>query len=63
MFEVWAKRKEEPKWEFVTNFENVNSSASMLDALDTEGYDEAIVLYDNKYIMIKVYEKGKVLRK
>lgn len=63
MFEVWGKREGQPNWEFVTSFENVNSSASKLDALDNEGYNEAIVLCDNKYVMIKVYEKGKVLRR
>ena len=63
MFEMWAKRKESDKYEYVMSFEDKNAVFSMLDMLNTGEYDEAIIIQDKHYVMMKIYEKGKVLRK
>lgn len=63
MFEMWAKRKESDKFEYVMSFEEKKSIFSMLEMLDNGEYDEAIILRDKFYVMMKIYEKGKVLRK
>lgn len=63
MFEVWAKRKESDKFEFICSYEDKNKNYYMLDILDTGEYDEAIILRDKGCIMMKIYDKGKVLKK
>lgn len=63
MFEVWAKRKESDKYEYIMSFEDGNSVYSMLDVLDNGEFDEAIILQDKHYVLMKIYDKGKVLRK
>jgi hypothetical protein len=63
MFEMWAKRKESDKYEYITRFEDGNSIYSMLDVLDNGEFDEAIIMQDKHYVLMKIYEKGKVLKK
>lgn len=63
MFEMWAKRKESDKYEYVMSFEDKNAIFSMLDMLDNGDYEEAIIMQDKHYVLMKIYEKGKVLRK
>ena len=63
MFEMWAKRKESDKYEYVMSFEEKKSIFSMLEMLDNGEYEEAIIMQDKNYVMMKIYEKGKVLRK
>lgn len=63
MFEMWAKRKENEKYEYVMSFEDKNAIFSMLDVLDDGEFEEAIIMEDKHYVMMKIYEKGKVLRK
>ena len=63
MFEMWAKRKESDKYEYVMSFEDKNAVFSMLDMLNTGEYDEAIIMQDKHYVLMKIYEKGKVLKK
>lgn len=63
MFEMWAKRKESEKYEYVMSFEDKNAVFSMLDMLNTGEYDEAIIMQDKHYVLMKIYEKGKVLKK
>lgn len=63
MFEVWAKRKASDKYEYVMSFEDGKSVYSMLDVLDNGEFDEAIIMQDKHYVLMKIYEKEKVLRK
>lgn len=65
MFEVWAKRKDTGKYEFICSYQDYENEKhnSMLDELDNGEYDEAIILRDKFYVMMKIYEKGKVLKK
>ena len=63
MFEMWDKRKESDRYEYVMSFEDRNSIYSMLDVLDNGEFDEAIIMQDKHYVLMKIYEKGKVLRK
>ena len=63
MFEMWAKRKESDKYEYVMSFEEKKSIFSMLEMLDNGEYEEAIIMQDKNYVLMKIYEKGKVLRK
>lgn len=63
MFEMWAKRKESEKYEYIMSFEDRNAIFSMLDVLDNGEFDEAIIMQDKHYVMMKIYEKRKVLRK
>ena len=63
MFEMWAKRKESDKYEYVMSFEDKKSIYSMLDMLDNGEYNEAIILQDKHYVLMKIYDKGKVLKK
>ena len=63
MFEVWAKRKDTGQYEFIDGYEDGNRNQFMLDMLNNGEYDEAIVLKDKSYILMKIYEKGKVLKK
>ena len=46
MFEMWAKRKESDKYEYIMSFEDGNSVYSMLDVLDNGEFDEAIIMQD-----------------
>ena len=65
MFEVWAKRKDTGQYEFICSYQDYENEKhySMLDMLDNGEYDEAIILRDKFYVLMKIYEKGKVLRK
>lgn len=65
MFELWAKRKDTGQYELICSYQDYENQKhnSMLDELDTGEYDEAIILRDKFYVMMKIYEKGKVLRK
>ena len=65
MFEVWAKRKDTGQYEFICSYQDYENQKhdSMLDMLDTGEYEEAIILRDKFYVLMKIYEKGKVLRK
>lgn len=65
MFEVWAKRKDTGQYEFICSYQDYENQKhnSMLDELDTGEYDEAIILRDKFYVMMKIYEKSKVLKK
>ena len=63
MFEMWAKRKESDKYEYVMSFEEKKSIFSMLEMLDNGEYEEAIIMQDKNYVLMKIYEKGKVLKK
>jgi hypothetical protein len=60
---MWAKRKESDKYEYVMSFEDKNAIFSMLDVLDNGEFEEAIIMEDKHYVMMKIYEKEKVLRK
>jgi hypothetical protein len=65
MFEVWAKRKDTGEYEFICSYQDYENKKhySMLDMLDNGEYEEAIILRDKFYVMMKIYEKGKVLKK
>ena len=65
MFEVWAKRRDTGKYEFICEYDELEKEKkySILDLIDSEVYEEAIILQDKNYVMMKIYEKGKVLRK
>ena len=63
MFEMWAKRKDTGKYEFICGYEDKNKNQSMLDMLNNGEYDEAIILQDKNYVLMKIYEKVKVLKK
>ena len=60
---MWAKRKESDKYEYVMSFEDRNAIFSMLDVLDNGEFEEAIIMQDKHYVLMKIYEKGKVLKK
>ena len=65
MFELWAKRVGASDYEFVCSYQDYENQKhySMLDMLDNGEYDEAIILRDKFYVLMKIYKKGKVLRK
>ena len=65
MFEVWGKRKDTGKYEYICGYEDFerDKSYSMLDLIDSSIYEEAIILKDKNYYMMKIYEKSKVLKK
>ncbi len=65
MFEVWAKRKDTGQYEFICSYQDYENEKhySMLDMLDNGEYEEAIIMEDKHYVLMKIYEKGKVLRK
>ena len=65
MFEVWAKRKDTRQYEFICSYQDYENEKhySMLDMLDNGEYDEAIILRDKFYVLMKIYEKSKVLKK
>lgn len=65
MFEVWAKRKDTGQYEFICSYQDYENEKhySMLDMLDNGEYEEAIILRDKFYVLMKIYEKGKVLKK
>ena len=65
MFEVWAKRKDDGKYEFICRYDDSESKRNytVLDMLNNGEYEEAIILQDKNYVLMKIYEKGKVLRK
>lgn len=65
MFEVWAKRKDTGQYEFICSYQDYENEKhySMLDMLDNGEYDEAIILRDKFYVLMKIYEKSKVLKK
>ena len=65
MFEVWAKRKDTRQYEFICSYQDYEKEKhySMLDMLDNGEYEEAIILRDKFYVMMKIYDKSKVLKK
>ena len=48
MFEVWAKRKDTGKYEFICSYQDYEKEKHnyMLDMLDNGEYEEAIILRD-----------------
>jgi galactose-1-phosphate uridylyltransferase len=65
MFELWAKRKDTGQYELICSYQDYENEKhnSMLDELDNGEYEEAIILRDKFYVLMKIYEKGKVLKK
>ncbi len=65
MFELWAKRKDTGQYEFICGYEDDEKYKhnSLLDMLNTGDYDEAIIMQDKHYVLMKIYEKSKVLKK
>lgn len=61
MFEVWARRVNSDRYEFICSYKDYENKHhySMLDMLDTGEYDEAIILRDKMYVLMKIYNKDK----
>ena len=65
MFEVWGKRRDTGQYEFICGYDDLekNRNYSTLDLLDASVYEEAIILQNKQCVMMKIYEKQKVLKK
>ena len=61
MFEVWAKRIGASDYEFVCSYQDYENQKhySMLDMLDNGEYQEAIILRDHMYVLMKIYNTEK----
>ena len=64
MYNLYARKREQPNFEYINTFENVNQKYSMIDELDKEIYKEAIVVSENGCEMyVEFPEKEKTLKK
>ena len=63
MYNLYARKREKPEFEYITTFENKEQKYSEVDSLDESIYQEAIVVSENGCELYVEFNKPKVLRK
>ena len=66
MYNLYAKKREKPQFEYITTFNNQQEKYSEINKLDHSIYQEAIVVSEQgcelyvEFEKPKVYKKGKI---
>ena len=63
MYNLYAKKREKPQFEYITTFENKEQKYSEVDKLDPNTYQEAIVVSEEGCELYVEFEKPKVYRR
>jgi hypothetical protein len=63
MYNLYARKREKPEFEYITTFENKEQKYSEVDSLDESIYQEAIVVSENGCELYVEFQKPKVLKK
>lgn len=63
MYNLWARKREKPDFEYITTFENIEQKYSMVDSLDESIYQEAIVISERGCELYVEFPKPMVLKK
>jgi hypothetical protein len=63
MYNLYARKREKPNFEYITTFEKKEQKYSEVDKLDETIYQEAIVVSDQGCEMYVEFQKPKNLRK
>ena len=62
MFELWAKKRRYPKYEYITSFEHEEQKYYMIDQLDRSIYSEAMIIKNQQCTMYREFEEPMVRR-
>ena len=63
MYVLWARKREKPDFEFITEFNNKQQQYYLIDELDKSIYKEAIIVSEEGCELYVEFSKEKVLRK
>jgi len=63
MYILWARKREQPNFEYISEFENKIQEYSEIDKLDRNIYQEAIIVHEQGCELYMEFDKPKVLRK
>ena len=60
MYNLYAKKREKPSFEYITTFYNIEQKYSMVDSLDESIYQEAIVVSEEGCELYVEFQKPKI---
>jgi hypothetical protein len=63
MYNLYAKKREKPNYEYITTFEDVKQKFYLVDELDRSIYQEAIVVSERGCELYVEFPETKVLRR
>jgi len=63
MYNLYAKKREKPEFEYILTFNNLEQKFSIIDGLDENIYKEAIVISERGCELYVEFEKPKTLIK
>ena len=63
MFNLWARKREKPDFEYITTFENECQKYYMVDTLDESVYKEAIIVSERGCELYVEFPKPMILKK
>lgn len=63
MYNLYARKREKPEFEYITTFNNEEQKYYMVDLLDEDIYKEAIVVSERGCELYVEFQKPKVLKK
>lgn len=65
MFELWARRNDTRRYEYITSFDNENQKYYLIDQLDKSVYYEVVVMDNQSCNLYQEFEKPlkRVLKK
>lgn len=59
MYELWARRYETRRYEYITSFSNLDRKYYLMDQLDRSIYYEALIVQGQTCKMYREFEKPK----
>ena len=63
MYNLYARQREKPNFEYITSFENKIQEYSMIDSIDRDIYKEAIIVSEQGCELYMEFPQPKVLKK
>lgn len=63
MYNLYARKREKPDFEYITSFENKNQEYSEIDKLDRGEYSEAIIVHESGCELYMEFKKPKVYKR
>lgn len=63
MYNLYARKREKPNYEYITTFENKDQKYCEVDKLDESIYQEAIVVSEQGCELYVEFQKPKVYKK
>lgn len=53
MYEIWGRRKDNKRYEFLWSFDDENQKFFMIDQVDSTIYSEVMIVRNNHLVMYK----------